>query len=171
MKPKNIIKTQLYKAPCGMLRIGALDNMLCLCDWQVEPHHSRMRKHMMQTLKAIFEESTSAVINQATEELDDYFAGKRRMFEVPLLFVGTNFQKKVWNALLTLPFGTTNSYAQIACSIGTQTSVRAVANAIGANAISIFVPCHRVIGSDHSLKGYGGGLAAKQFLLQLEGVH
>jgi len=87
---------------------------------------------------------------------------------VPLLFVGTDFQKTVWNELLKIPFGKTISYGEMAKHIGRPQAVRAVANANGANSISIFAPCHRVIGSDHSLTGYGGGLSAKKFLLELE---
>ena len=88
---------------------------------------------------------------------------------MPLLFVGTDFQKKVWRELLNIPFGETISYKEMARRIGLPTAVRAVANANGANSVSIFAPCHRVIGSDNSLTGYGGGLAAKEKLLKLEG--
>ena len=87
---------------------------------------------------------------------------------MPLLFVGTDFQKAVWNELLKIPFGKTVSYGEMALRIGMPKAVRAVANANGANSISIFAPCHRVIGSDRSLTGYGGGLSAKKFLLELE---
>ena len=92
------------------------------------------------------------------------------MFDVPLLFVGTEFQKTVWNFLLTIPFGKTISYGEMARQIGLPKAVRAVANANGANSISIFAPCHRVIGSDRSLTGYGGGLEAKRLMLELDGV-
>ena len=94
--------------------------------------------------------------------------GGRRQFDVPLLFAGTQFQRKVWHALLEIPYGETISYGEMACSLGVPQSVRAVANANGANAISIFAPCHRVIGSKGMLTGYGGGLDAKRYLLDLE---
>ena len=90
------------------------------------------------------------------------------MFDIPLLFIGTEFQKNVWHKLLEIPYGKTVSYGELAKLLGIPKAVRAVANANGANAISIFAPCHRVIGSDHSLTGYGGGLAAKRLLLDLE---
>ena len=121
-------------------------------------------------MDAEFEEGTSDVIERAAAQLDEYFAGRRRAFDVPLLFVGTDFQKVVWNELLQIPFGQTMSYGEMARRIGMPKAVRAVANANGANAISIFAPCHRVIGSDLSLTGYGGGLEAKRKLLELEGV-
>ncbi|MGN1263826.1 MAG: methylated-DNA--[protein]-cysteine S-methyltransferase, partial [Prevotella sp.] len=118
---------------------------------------------------AEFEKGTSPVIEQAVEQLDDFFAGKRREFDVPLLFIGTEFQKTVWNELLKIPYGKTVSYGEMARRIGMPKAVRAVANANGANPMSIFAPCHRVIGSDRSLTGYGGGLEAKRKLLELEG--
>lgn len=171
MKKKNIIKTKRYESPCGVLMLGSFGDQLCLCDWQVEKHRDHVDKRIKRMLNAAFEEGTSEVIEKAVEQLDDFFAGKRREFEVPLLFVGTDFQKTVWNELLRIPFGQTISYGEMARRIGMPKAVRAVANANGANAISIFAPCHRVIGSDHSLTGYGGGLDAKRTLLKLEGVN
>ena len=100
--------------------------------------------------------------------MDEYFRRERRAFDIPLLFAGTEFQNKVWDMLLQIPYGRTVSYARMALSLRMPKAVRAVANANGANAISIFAPCHRVIGSNGSLTGYGGGLDAKRFLLELE---
>ena len=170
MKEKNVIKTKRYESPCGVLLLGSFGDKLCLCDWQVEKHRSHVDKRLKRILRAEFEEGTSEVIEQAVLQLDEFFAGKRREFDVPLLFVGTHFQKTVWNELLKIPFGKTISYGEMAQRIGLPKAVRAVANANGANSMSIFAPCHRVIGSDRSLTGYGGGLAAKQMLLELEGV-
>ena len=167
---KNIIKTRRYESPCGMLLLGSFDGRLCLCDWQVERHRDHVGRRLKRVLRAEFEEGTSEVIEETVRQLDEYFAGKRREFDVPLLFVGTDFQKKVWNELLNIPYGQTVSYGEMARRIGMPKSVRAVANANGANAISILAPCHRVIGSDGSLTGYGGGLAAKKTLLELESV-
>ncbi len=112
----------------------------------------------------------SGVIEKAALQLDEYFNGTRRSFDIPLLFVGTEFQKRVWNELLTIPYATPLSYGELARRIGMPSAVRAVANANGANAISIFVPCHRIIGTDRSLTGYGGGLPAKRHLLDVEGI-
>ena len=168
MKEKNIIKTKRYESPCGTLLLGSFDDKLCLCDWQVEKHRGHVDRRLKRLLNAEFEEGTSDVIEKAVEQLDEFFAGQRREFDVPLLFTGTDFQKTVWNELLEIPFGMTVSYGEMARCIGMPKAVRAVANANGANSMSIFAPCHRVIGSDHSLTGYGGGLAAKRFLLELE---
>ena len=168
MKGKNRIITRIYESPCGTLLLGSFGDKLCLCDWQVEKHRDHVDNRLRRLLDAEFLDGTSAVIDTAIAQLDEYFAGTRQEFDVPVLFAGTDFQKKVWDALLTIPFGNTVSYREIGRRIGMPKAVRAVANANGANSISIFVPCHRVIGSDNTLTGYGGGLAAKEFLLKLE---
>ena len=167
---QNIIITKRYKSPGGTLMLGSFGEKLCLCDWQVEKHRDHVDQRLKRILQAEFQEGTSSVIEQAEKQLDEFFARKRKEFDVPLLFVGTEFQKRVWNELLKIPYGTVISYGELAQQIGQSKAVRAVANANGANAMSIFAPCHRVIGSDHSLTGYGGGLAAKRMLLELEGV-
>lgn len=168
MKGNDRIITSRYESPCGTLMLGSFGGRLCLCDWQVERHRDHVESRLHRMLGAELEEGTSPVIDKAKTQLDEYFAGARREFDVPLLFTGTDFQKKVWDALLTIPYGQTISYGEMARQIGMPTAVRAVANANGANAISIFAPCHRVIGSDRKLTGYAGGLAAKEYLLKLE---
>lgn len=119
-------------------------------------------------LKAGFEEHDSEIIKKTRAELDEYFQGNRKEFDIPLQMVGTDFQKSVWNALLKVPFGTTSSYLQLAKSIKNEKAVRAVASANGANSMAIIIPCHRIIGSNGELVGYGGGLAVKKRLLTLE---
>lgn len=168
MKEKEKIVTRKYETPCGTLKLGSFGDELCLCDWQVEKHRNHVENRLRRILDAEFEEGTSAAIDNAIAQLEEYLNGKRQEFDIPLLFVGTDFQKKVWNQLLSIPFGKTTSYGEMARQIGMPKAVRAVANANGANSISIFAPCHRVIGSDHTLTGYGGGLAAKEYLLKLE---
>lgn len=157
-----------YEAPCGTLVLGSYGDRLCLCDWAVERHRANVDRRLSKILNARFSEGTSAVIEEAELELNEYFSGERKDFNIPLLFAGTDFQKKVWEELLKIPYGKTISYAELAQRIGMPKACRAVANANGANSISIFAPCHRVIGSDHSLTGYGGGLDVKRALLQLE---
>ncbi len=168
MKEHNEIMVKRYQTPCGSLLLGSFSDRLCLCDWQVEKHHVRVVHRLRRILNAELIEGSTEVIERAVQQLDEYFAVKRRIFDVPLLFVGSDFQKKVWNELLKIPYGETVSYGELALNIGRPKAVRAVANANGANALSVFVPCHRVIGSDHSLTGYGGGLDAKRFMLKLE---
>lgn len=164
----NHIEIKRYQSPCGELVLGSYEGKLCLCDWATEKHHNAIDTRLRKTLHADYKEQTSNIIEVTICQLNEYFAGKRKEFNIPLLFAGTDFQKKVWLKLLEIPYGTTLSYGDMAKQIGMPTAVRAVANANGANAISIIAPCHRVIGSDHSLTGYGGGLAAKKFLLELE---
>jgi methylated-DNA-[protein]-cysteine S-methyltransferase len=105
---------------------------------------------------------------KATEQLEQYFAGERSDFELELDMRGTNFQQAVWSALLTIPYGETRSYGEIATQIGRPDRARAVGAANGSNPVSIIVPCHRVIGADGSLTGYGGGLERKRWLLDHE---
>lgn len=112
-----------------------------------------------------------APFSQVVEQLDAYFAGRLRHFTCPLQLVGTPFQLKVWQALQSIPYGTTWSYAQLAQAIHQPAATRAVGLANGRNPIAIVVPCHRVIGKDGSLTGFGGGLSRKRFLLDLEQGH
>ena len=121
-------------------------------------------------LTNLCENRAHPVLIEAERQLRDYFAGNRQAFDLKLDFVGTDFQKKVWNALLAIPYGQTRSYAEIANAIGNSRAVRAVGAANGKNPISIIAPCHRVVGSDGHLVGYAGGLAAKRYLLTLEGA-
>ena len=165
---KNRIYIQRYQAPCGGLLLGSFGDRLCLCNWTEEKHPGRVERRLRERLGAEFAERETEVVRAAARELDEYFAGRRRSFDVPLLFAGSDFQEKVWRGLADVPYGETVTYGELAQMLDVPKSVRAVANANGANAISIFAPCHRVIGQDGSLTGYGGGLAAKKFLLELE---
>lgn len=115
-------------------------------------------------------EQTDDVLEECRRQLGEYFSGTRRTFDVPLVLEGTAFQKKVWQALCKIPYGTVWSYGDLAREIGNPKAVRAVGGANHKNPVSIIVPCHRVIGADGSLTGYGGGLDKKEFLLRLEGA-
>lgn len=162
------IFTMRYSSPCGELLLGSFADKLCLCNWTTEKHPGRIDKRLKTTLHAEYEEAQTDITIEATRQLDEYFHGGRKTFDIPLLTVGTDFQKEIWNELLVIPYGETVSYGDLSVRIGKAHAVRAVANANGANAISIFIPCHRVIGSNRSLTGYGGGLDTKKFLLDLE---
>lgn len=162
------INIQYYVSPCGELVLASYADKLCLCDWFDSPCYERNKRRIERYLKTSFKAETSSVLEDAKRQLDEYFAGNRKAFDIPLHLVGTDFQQQVWNELLNIPYGTTTSYKEIAQSIGKPKAVRAVAGAIGANGISILIPCHRVIGSDKSLTGYAGGLKAKKMLLQIE---
>jgi len=157
-----------YQSPAGELRLGSYRGGLCLCDWMTDGRKDMIDSHICRMLNAVFEEGISEVMENAVRELDEYFAGRRWVFDIPLIFTGTDFQNAARRELLNIPYGQTISYSEQARRIGRPEAVRAVASANATNPISIFVPCHRVIGSDHRLTGYGGGLAAKRFLLDLE---
>ena len=170
MNTKHVILTQHYPSPCGDLILGSYEDRLCLCNWVIEKHQGRVDKRLQNLLNADYKEGKSDIIQEAARQLDEYFKRERTTFDIPILFTGTDFQKKVWHKLLEIPYGQTLSYGEMAKRLDIPNAVRTVANANGANAISIFVPCHRVIGSDRSLTGYGGGLTAKKYLLELESI-
>lgn len=148
--------------------LGSYDNKLCMADWRYRKKREGIDRRVKKGLNAIFVEEESCILTLAKEEIEAYFQGLRKTFDMPLLLVGTEFQKSVWNGLLEIPFGTTATYLDLAKSINNEKSVRAVASAVGANAISLCIPCHRIIGSDGSLTGYAGGLDVKEKLLSLE---
>lgn len=166
---KHTINLQYYHSPCGKLVLASVGEELCLCDWKDNPCAERNIRRLVSGLNAELKIEASPVSNETRRQLEEYFAGNRKAFSIPLHPVGTDFQLRVWNALLNIPYGATMSYSQIAAGIGHPEAVRAVAGAIGANGISILIPCHRVIGSNRSLTGYAGGLEAKRRLLKIEG--
>ena len=167
---ENLISLQHYDSPCGRLVLASFADKLYLCDWSDNPFAERNRRRIEKYLKATSKTETTSVLEETKRQLDEYFAGKRKAFDIQLRLTGTDFQNEVWNALLDIPYGATKSYKDIARYIGKPKAVRAVAGAIGANGISILIPCHRVIGSDHSLTGYAGGLEAKKMLLGVETI-
>lgn len=150
-------------SPVGALKLVASDAGLVAILWETD-RDGRVR------LGAMEETPDHPVLAEATRQLGDYFAGRRTAFDLPLDFRGSAFQKQVWAALLTIPFGETRSYGQIARQIGRPSASRAVGAANGRNPISIVAPCHRVIGTGGALTGFAGGLEAKAFLLAHEGV-
>ena len=157
-----------WQSPVGELILGSYDEKLCLADWRYRKQRERVDRRLQKALKAEYVESTSRVIEETIVQLEEYFAKKRKDFDIPLLLAGTDFQKSVWEGLMQIPYGTVTSYLDLAKSIGNAKAVRAVASANGANAISILIPCHRVVGSDGMLTGYAGGLDVKEKLLSLE---
>lgn len=162
------ISIQYFDSPCGRLILGGFEGKLCLCDWARSPKRVRTDTRIQRCLKAGYRVQPSDVTAQAAKELEEYFNCARTSFDIPLLPLGTDFQKEVWKCLSTIPYGTVISYSKEARLIGRPSSVRAVANANASNPISIFIPCHRVIGSDGSLTGYAGGTEAKRHLIELE---
>jgi methylated-DNA-[protein]-cysteine S-methyltransferase len=165
-----LITIHYFSTPFGELIIGSYDDKICICDWKYRKMRPAIDQRIRKGLDASYEEGTSAIIEKCKLQLKEYFEGTRTAFDIPLLLVGTDFQKEVWNALLQIPHGKTTSYLGLSQKLGNEKAIRAVATANGANAISIIIPCHRVIGSDGNLVGYAGGLPAKKKLLLLEGA-
>ena len=163
-----MVYIQCYCSPCGDLILASMGDELCLCDWNGMPCAERDKRRIERYVKADFSMEPSPVLEKTMRQLDEYFAGTRKEFNIPLHPVGTDFQLRVWRALLDIPYGETRSYMEIAEKVGNARSARAVAQAIGANGIDILIPCHRVIGSNRSLTGFTGGLEKKEFLLTLE---
>ncbi len=151
----------MIKSPVGQLTLIASDKGLMAVLWENEdPKRVGIDKGEQR--------DDFPLLLEAAQQLREYFDGGRTIFDLPLHFHGTDFQQQVWQALLTIPYGETRSYLQIAQQIGNEKSVRAVGAANGKNPISIIAPCHRVIGASSKLTGFAGGLQAKAFLLQLE---
>jgi methylated-DNA-[protein]-cysteine S-methyltransferase len=158
----------------ALMRYGYVDSPLG--DLLVLGDHAGLRGLYMQTTRYPVRVGSDWIRDdgafaEVRTQLGEYFAGERREFDVPLAAAGSLWQKQVWAALVAIPYGETASYGQIAREVGVPDGARAVGLANGQNPISIIVPCHRVIGADGSLTGYGGGLPAKQFLLSLEAAH
>lgn len=161
--------TQPYHSPCGTLLLGVHEATFCLCDWVVNPRHEQVLRRLCRELGAETIQGDTPLLQQAKMQLDEYFQGRRQAFDLPLRWVGTEFQRAVWQVLQTIPYGQTRSYMEQAVCLGRPKAVRAVANANARNAMAIIVPCHRVIGNNGKLTGFAGGLNAKRFLLELEG--
>ncbi len=162
------VLTQLYESPYGTLILGAHNNKICLCDWVERRTRTRIDERIQGLLNASYVKQASETTDMAITQLEAYFTQQSNTFDLPLLMLGTPFQQTVWQCLANIPYGSTVSYLQLAKQINKPSAVRAVANANNANAISIIIPCHRVIGSDGNLRGYAGGLETKRHLIDLE---
>ena len=170
-EPKNVLVYQRFDAPLGPMIAVANESGLCLLEFgdrrMLESEFSDLQKRLGAVLLPGKNEFTEAAIKQLLE----YFAGERKTFSVPLHAPGTAFQQRVWAALREIPYGETRSYGEIAAAMSNPGAVRAVGTANGMNRIAIMIPCHRVIGADGTLTGYGGGLWRKDWLLKHERAH
>ncbi|MNK22285.1 Bifunctional transcriptional activator/DNA repair enzyme Ada [compost metagenome] len=173
VSPKNskahrIIDLTRFETQLGTMFACAVEEGICLLEFTDRKMLETEFKALSKILNATIVQGKNPHFEILEEQLGEYFAGKRKTFTVPLFTPGTNFQNLVWDVLQQIPYGSTKSYKEQAIAIGRPESVRAVANANGMNRISIMVPCHRVVGADGSLTGYGGGIWRKQWLLNLE---
>ncbi len=164
----NQINIQFYKTKYGEFILGSFDDRLCLLDFRFRKMRTTVDNRLKKGLNAEYIEADSDILKKTRQQLQEYFSWQRKDFDIPLLTIGTDFQKAVWKALVEVPYGQTSTYLDLAKIIHNEKAVRAVANANGANAIGLIIPCHRIIGSNGKLVGYGGGLAVKERLLKLE---
>lgn len=162
-----------YNGPFGIsLTLGRIGSDLVLADW---PHSSRHQANMARLkrlagVNSVATETSDPLLQQAAAQITEYLKGQRHTFSVPLRFYGTDFQRLVWQTLMSIDYGRTTTYGRLAQMIGRPSATRAVAMAVGSNPLSIIAPCHRVIGSDGSLTGYAGGIPVKRHLLSLESL-
>jgi AraC family transcriptional regulator of adaptative response/methylated-DNA-[protein]-cysteine methyltransferase len=162
------IITKTIITPIGKLLCGVFDDKICLLEFADPERLSSQIKKLENMLKTNISEGENELFYQVEQQLSEYFNGKRKEFSLPIVTVGSDFQKKVWAELLKIPYGETRSYSEQSLAVGNIKSIRAVAAANGANRIAILIPCHRVIGKNGALIGFGGGLENKKILLELE---
>ena len=166
---RNIVTITRILSPLGPLFAGATSEGICLLEFtdrrMLETQITTLRKR----LNAEFIPGRNKHFDALDQQLAEYFQGRRQQFNLPLVVPGTEFQQQAWRALMKIPYGETRSYSQQAQAMGNPKAVRAVGKANGDNRIGIIIPCHRVVAADGSLRGYGGGLLRKKFLLELEG--
>ena len=167
-KDKKIVNITRLETPLGTMFAGAVEQGICLLEFTDRKMLETELKSIAKLLNANIIQCANPHFDLLKQQLDEYFEGKRKEFSVPLFTPGTEFQQSVWKELQNISYGSTRSYKQQAAALQKPEAVRAVANANGMNRISIIIPCHRVIGNDGSLTGYGGGLWRKQWLLDLE---
>lgn len=157
-----------WKSPFGELILGDYDDRLCMCDWYYRKMRPSIDNRIKSFLKSEYIENTTPIIMETINQLTQYFQGERKEFNIPLMLVGTDFQRLVWEELIKIPYGETDTYLGLSQKIGNEKAIRAVSTANGANALSILVPCHRIIGSNGKMVGYAGGIHVKSKLLKME---
>ncbi len=163
-----MIKVTNIETPLGEMIAGATDEGICLLEFSDRRMLQTEYKDLIRLLKTTIEEGENRHLKTLRKQLKEYFNGNRKVFDLPLVTPGTEFQQAVWRELLNIQYGSARSYLDQSVALKRPDSVRAVANANGMNRISIIIPCHRVIGSDGKLTGYGGGLKRKKWLLDHE---
>jgi AraC family transcriptional regulator of adaptative response/methylated-DNA-[protein]-cysteine methyltransferase len=162
------IATAKIETELGIMIAGAVDEGICLLEFSDRRMLNAEYKDLARYFNTTIEEGENRHFKTLLKQLKEYFDGSRKEFSVPLVTPGTDFQQSVWKELMKIPYGTTRSYQEQSVALGKPESIRAVANANGMNRIAILIPCHRVIGSDGKLTGYGGGLNRKKWLLDHE---
>ncbi|HOG04716.1 MAG TPA: methylated-DNA--[protein]-cysteine S-methyltransferase [Paludibacter sp.] len=168
---KTILNITYVDTDLGLMIACASKKGICMFEFADQEHIELQISRISKAFKVTLLEGENPHFDTLRQQLKEYFKGERKEFNIPLDLVGTDFQKKVWKSLIEIPYGSTISYGEQAKLIGKPKAVRAVANANAKNKVSIILPCHRVIGADGKLTGYGGGLWRKEKLLELEKQH
>jgi len=163
-----VINLQIFETPLGKMIACATEKGICMLEFMDRDSYIEELKNLKRLLNATIEIIDNKHLKALEEQLYGYFAKKRKKFELSLITPGTEFQNKVWEKLMEIPYGKSRSYKQQSIAVGNLGAIRAVGTANGANRIAIVIPCHRVIGEDGSLTGYGGGLKRKKWLLEFE---
>ncbi|MCL2327090.1 MAG: methylated-DNA--[protein]-cysteine S-methyltransferase [Bacteroidetes bacterium] len=163
-----MIVTTHIETDLGTMIAAASDKGICMLNFADCKHSALKLRKLSETFKTPLEQGSSPYFDTLRTQLQQYFKGERKCFDIPLDLIGTEFQKQVWNILPEIPYGKTISYAEQAALLGKPAAVRAVASANGKNKIGIILPCHRVIGANGALTGYDGGIERKKKLLELE---
>ncbi|MEJ2483899.1 MAG: methylated-DNA--[protein]-cysteine S-methyltransferase [Gemmatimonadota bacterium] len=166
--PDRVVRITRILTPLGPMLVGSTDDALCLLEFVDRRKLETQLKGLAARLRVALIPGSNPITAEAERQVAAYFDRRLTEFDLPLETPGTEFQQRVWTALLDIPYGTTASYGEVARRIGQPSAVRAVAGANGDNRIAILIPCHRVIGADGTLTGYGGGLWRKKRLLELE---
>ncbi len=164
----NKINVSYHETEIGEFIIASFGKKICILDFKNRKNRGTIDKRIKRYLKSEFLESENDLIIKTKKQIDEYLMGNRKFFNIPILSLGTEFQQKVWNELLKIPYGKTISYLELANRIGNPKAVRAVALANNANAISLIIPCHRVISSNGKMCGYAGGILVKKKILDIE---
>ena len=154
--------------PLGTMIAGATKNGLCLLEFQIEERLEKQIIKLAKSLNSFPEVGMSSSLELTAHQLTEYFKGKRKKFDIPLVIQASIFQDKVWKELTKIPYGKTMTYKELSERVSSSKAVRAVARANGENMISILIPCHRIIGSNGKLIGYSGGIEKKRYLLNME---
>lgn len=165
------IYSQEYVSPIGVMQIGATEDSLLFIEYADSPNCQKKIDSLITSLSATICNEPSLFHSVITQQLDEYFAGKRREFSIKFQTIGTEFQQSVWHSLLAIPYGATTTYKQQSLAMNNPLAIRAIASTNAKNCINIVIPCHRVVGTNGSLTGYSGGIWRKRWLLDFELQH
>ena len=162
------INIQFHKTKYDEFILGSYDNKLCLLDYKYRKMRQALDNKIRKMLNAIFTEKEDEILCKTKTQINEYFMGERTTFDIPLLMVGTEFEKDVWKSLLKVPYGQTATYSDLVSNDNNINTLKSISKANGSNSIALIVPCHRIIDDNGDLVGYGGGLPLKLKLLNLE---